>query len=104
MASITKHPQSRFWHAFYRDADGKQHSASTKVEHAPVGATQKETAMKAANSRRLAQDIANQLEEAERGNPTEVHLRKLLDDLSSRVNKRRLEFKQTRTYLNEWIG
>lgn len=102
MASITKHPESRFWHAFYRDANGKQHSSSTKIEHTPSGATQKEMAARAACNRRLARDIANQLEEAERGNPTEAHLRKILDDLSGRVNRQRLEFKQTRVYLNEW--
>src|SRR5258706_3171780 len=102
MASITKHPESRFWHAFYRDAKGKQHSASTKVEHTPSGASPKETAKKASDNRRLAQDIANRLEEAERGNPTEVHLRKLLDDLSSRVNSRRLEFKRSKIFLHEW--
>jgi hypothetical protein len=104
MASINKHPMSRFWHAFYRDANGRQHSASTKIEHAPGGGTQKDIASKAANNRRLAQDIANQLEEAERGNATEVHLRKLLADLSGRVNKQRLEFKQTKTYLNDWMA
>lgn len=103
MASINKHPESRFWHAFYRDAQGKQRSASTKIEHSPGGNSPKEVARKATVNRRLAQDVANRLEEAERGNPTEAHLRRVLDEISSRVNHRRLEFKQTRTYLQEWM-
>jgi integrase len=102
MSSIAKHPESRFWHAFFRDAKGRQHSVSTKIEHTPSGSTPKDTAKRAADNRRLAQDVANRLEEAERGNPTEVHLRKLLDDLSNRVNKQHLEFKRTKIFLDEW--
>jgi hypothetical protein len=102
MASISKHPESRFWHAFYRDAKGRQHSVSTKVEHSPSCASPKDTAKKAGGNRRLAQDIGNRLEEAERENSTEVHLRKLLDDLSSRVNSQRFEFKRTKMFLDEW--
>src|SRR4051812_969775 len=103
MASLAKHPESKYWHGFYRDARGKQHSFSTKIEHSPQGEDARDVAQRAAKSRRLAQDIANQMEEEERGNPTEVHLRSVLNAISLRVNKRRLHFKKVNDYLNEWL-
>lgn len=48
--------------------------------------------------------MAMRLEEAERGNATEIHLRKLLSDVSERVNQRRLEFKSADTFLNDWVA
>ena len=103
VASITRLPNRRFWFAMYRDAVGRQHCVSTKIEHAPSGATPKERAARTSNNRRLAIDLANRLEEAERGNATEAHLRKLLGDISARVNKRRIEFAATKSFLDEWL-
>lgn len=102
MASLTKHDRSPFWHAMYRDATGRQHNKSTKIQHTPEAETPKERAAAASKNRRLALELALNLEEAERGNAVEAHLRKLLADISSRVNKRALQFVITRTYLNEW--
>jgi site-specific recombinase XerD len=47
--------------------------------------------------------MATRLEEAERGNATEAHWRKLLGDISERVNSRRMEFKVVATFLNDWL-
>jgi integrase len=104
MASIQPLPKSRFWYASYRDARGKQHLKSTKIERAPDAATPKERAVKAADNKRLAMDMANRLEEDERGNPTEIQLRKLVADMSQRVNKRRIEFSTVRAYLEKWLA
>ena len=97
MASIHKQSGRAYWFASYRDASGKQHFVSTKIRHAPLGHDGKERATNAAKNRRLALDMAMRLEEAERGNATEIHLRKLLSDVSERVNQRRLEFKAADT-------
>jgi integrase len=104
MASIHKQSGRAYWFASYRDISGKQHFVSTKIRHAPLGHDGKERATNAAKNRRLALDMAMRLEEAERGNATEAHLRKLLADVSERVNQRRLEFKSADTFLHDWVG
>jgi integrase len=102
MASIAKIGKRRFWFAMYRDAKGVQRCKSTKIQRSPEGRDPKERAQKAGENRRLAQDIANNMEQAERGNATEAHLRKVLADISERVNNRRMEFKKACAYLTEW--
>ena len=103
MASIHKQSGRAYWYASYRDASGKQHFVSTKIRHAPLGPDVKGRAKGAATARRLALEMAMRLEEAERGNATEAHWRKLLADISERVNQRRLEFKAVDTFLNDWV-
>jgi hypothetical protein len=103
MASIAKLPRRRFWFAFYRDATGRQHCKSTKLEHSPTAASPKERTEAVSKNKRLATEIALRLEEAERGNSVESHLRKVLSEISHRVNKQRLEFAVTRTFLNDWV-
>lgn len=102
MASISKLPGRRFWFAFYRDAAGRQHCKSTKLEHSPKADGLKERTAVVAKNKRLAMEIALRLEEAERGNVVESHLRKVLAEISERVNQQRLEFAVTRTFLNDW--
>jgi site-specific recombinase XerD len=103
MASIHKQSGRAYWYASYRDVSGRQHFLSTKIRHTPLGHNTKERANGAATNRRLALDVAMRLEEAERGNATEVHLRKVLSDVSERVNQRRLKFKTADTFLNDWL-
>jgi integrase len=103
MASIQRLPKSRFWYASFRDATGAQHLKSTKIEHAPDGTTPKERAERAAANRRSAIEWATRIEEEGRGNAAEAQLRKVLSELSQRVNKRRLEFAETETYLRKWL-
>lgn len=104
MASIHRQSGRSYWYASFRDATGKYHFVSTKIQHTPDGVNAKERATNAANNRRLAQDMATRLEEAEVGNATEAHLRKLLSDVSERVNQSRLEFKSVDVFLNDWLG
>lgn len=103
MASITIHPRSKYWFACYRDAAGKQHFKSTKIEHAPDASTAKARAVKASENRRLAKEIAEKLEEAERGNPTENHLREVLAGISERLTTRKLDFPTVKDYLLDWL-
>jgi integrase len=102
MASIAKLPDRRFWFAFYRDAAGKQHCKSTKLEHSPKNPDPKVRTEMVAKNKRLAIAIAQELEEAERGNVVESHLRKVLAEISKRVNSQKLEFAVTRSFLNDW--
>jgi integrase len=104
MASIHKQKGRAFWYASYRDTAGRQHLVSTKILHTPLGHTPKERAGNAAKNRRLAVEIGMRLEEAERGNATEAHLRKLLADVSERVNQSRLEFKTVHAFLTDWLA
>ncbi len=104
MASIHKQSGRAFWFAAYRDAAGRQHFVSTKIAHTPAGGDAKQRAVLAAKNRRLAVEMATRLEEAERGNATEAHWRKLLADISERVNERRLEFKIVEPFLNDWLA
>lgn len=104
MASIHKQPGRGYWFASYRDAAGKQHFVSTRIEHGPSGKDAKDRAVKAATNRRLALEMGTRLEEAERGNATEAHWRKLLGDISERINERRLEFKVVETFLDDWLA
>ena len=104
MASIQELAKSRYWYASYRDANRKQHLVSTKIEKSPSGADPKGRALKAAENKRLAMEMALRLEEEERGNPTEAHLRKVVADISQRVNKRRIEFATVRVHLERWLA
>jgi hypothetical protein len=61
VASIHKQSNRSYWFAAYRDADGRQHSVSTKILHTPSGNDAKELAGNAAKNRRLAQDMAMRL-------------------------------------------
>lgn len=103
MASLTKYDRSPYWFAVYRDAAGCQRSKSTKIVYGPHGDTPKARSGAAAKNKRVAMDIALRLEEAERGNATEAHLRKVLAEISVRVNSQKLEFAVTRKFLNEWV-
>src|SRR5690242_7195963 len=104
MASLAKYPRSPYWFAIYRDARGCQRSKSTRIAYAPHGDTPRARSAEAAKNKRTAMDIALRLEEAERGNAIESHLRKVLAEISVRVNNQKLEFAFTRTFLTEWTG
>jgi hypothetical protein len=51
MASIHKQKGRGYWFAAYRDAEGKSHFVSTRIQHGPPGADAKERAAKAATNR-----------------------------------------------------
>jgi integrase len=87
----------------YRDADGGQHFKSTKIEISPL-AEPKAKPQRIAENKRLALEMALRLEEEERGNATEVHLRKVVSDISKRINKRGVEFASAENHFNAWLA
>ena len=90
MASLTKHPKSRFWTACYTDHDGRQRKRSTKT-----------------TDRKKAIQIAVELErveqEARRGTVTAIQLRKILSDVSEKVTGDNLEIPSVERYLSAWL-
>jgi integrase len=104
MATIRKCRGSPYWYAVYRDAAGRQCNYSTRIAIAGTGADKKEIARTASDNRRLAKEFAEELEQKERGHPTENQLRRLVDRLSLKVNQQRLEFQQTRKFLTNWVA
>lgn len=103
MASVTRNPRTKFWQIHYRDAAGRQHKRSSKIEHSPSAATPKERAALAAENKRAAQHLADELERAERGNPTEAQLRRMFAELSERLVGARITAPACRAYLEQWL-
>lgn len=104
MATIRKCRGSPYWYAVYRDAAGRQCNYSTRIAIAGTGADKKEIARTASENRRKAKEVAEEMEQAERGHPTENQLRRLVDRLSLKVNQQRLDFQKTRRFLLTWIA
>ncbi len=91
MASLFKHPKSRFWSACYTDRNGRQLKRSTK-------STDKAHAMR----------IALELEQAE-GHAgaaalTTTQLRKVLNDVSERITGDSLAVPSVKAYLASWLA
>lgn len=116
MASIVKQKGRACWYASYRDAKGKQHLKTTGIEHSPepqgeynledpedVKRQKQERGQLWAANKRAAIEYASRVEETERGNPTEAQLRKLVADMSERLNQQKVEFPSVSTYLTEWL-
>jgi hypothetical protein len=87
MASIWKHPNSRYWTACWRDHNGRQRRKSTK-----------------ATSRRLAQSIADEFEREFRDRRTFRHLRKTLERFHEELTGRKIKRVSLRTYVADWLS
>lgn len=104
MAYLTKHPQSKYWIAAFRDITGKRMNRSTRIERNPPGKDAKKRAQLASENRRLAQAVADEFEQTGRAARTESQIRKTLGDLYCRVNSgREIEFATCRAYLTKWL-
>jgi integrase len=90
MASIVRRKKSRFWTACYTDRDGRQLKRSTKT-----------------TDKRQALQIALELERVERqanaGAITTIQLRKVLSDVSERINGDTLIAPSVEDYFNDWL-
>ncbi len=90
MASVTKHPKSRFWTAYFSGRDGRQMKRSAKT-----------------TDRNAALEIALELERVERqakaGALTTNQLRKVLNDVSEKVNGDTLATPPVEEYLSNWL-
>jgi integrase len=86
MASLWKHPQSRFWTACFTDATGKQRKRSTK-----------------ATDRKTAAKIAAQYEEVARRKRTARHTRKVIASLHHELTSEGLVKSTVRQFTTSWI-
>lgn len=90
MASLTKHPKSRFWTACYTNAAGKQVKRSTKL-------TIRSKAMK------VALQFEENEQHAKEGVATAVQLQKVVNELAQEVTGESLVSPTVTEFLNEWL-
>jgi integrase len=86
MASIRKKDRSPFWFACYYTDDGTRTQTSTKTA-----------------DRKIAQRIADELEEAHTRKATEGQMRRILSDLNVRLAGKPLATATLREYATEWL-
>ncbi len=86
MASVWKHPQSRYWVACFTDGTGKQRKKSTKL-----------------TDKKEAQRVAESLEEAYRRKLSETQIRKLFSDAYSEIHQDKLTSATIADFLNGWV-
>lgn len=90
MASLTKHPNSRYWTACFTDRNGKQRKRSTKL-----------------TDKRKARKFATEVEEVERkareDSMTTVQLQKVLSEVAASVTGEGIETPTVEEYLTDWL-
>jgi integrase len=91
MASLTKHPKSKYWTACFVNRDGRQMKRSTKT-------TNKATALQ------IALEIERVEKQAKQGALTTTHLRKVLNDVSEKITGDNLSTPSVEDYLNDWLA
>ncbi|WP_419551118.1 tyrosine-type recombinase/integrase, partial [Akkermansia sp.] len=92
MAYLRRRSGSKYWFAQWNDpVSGKKITRSTKVE------------AKGGN-RRKAQDIADEFEEETKKVRTEIQVRKVLNDLHTRITGNNVVVKSVREVFEEWIN
>ena len=87
MASVWKHPESKFWFACFSLPNGSRTKRSTKT-----------------TSRSDAQKIADKFEEAARNVVTEVQARKVLSDIYALTTGRNLKSTTIGDFLTQWLA
>lgn len=86
-ASLHRRPRSKFWHAAWRDAAGKQHMRSTKE-----------------TSHSKAQEVANGWERAEHRARNETQVRKVLSEILERNTDQPLRTPSVRDFFTDWLA
>jgi integrase len=87
MASITRHPQSQFWTACFRDSDGRQRRVSTK-----------------ATDKKQAQRIAEEFEKAVRLVRTVRQTQAVLDKLHQELTGEKISRLSLREFAAQWLN
>ncbi len=90
MASIWKHPMSRFWYACFTDKSGRQLKTSTKLPN-----TEK--------NRKMAQRIADDLEMAHRENQTATQIQRIYGKVMQDVTGQTLASSSVRGFLDGYL-
>ena len=86
MASIWKHPESKFWYACFKDPEGRKRKRSTKT-----------------TSQREALRLAFKLEEAARKKMTKKAARRIIGDLYEMVSGEQLPGETTKQFFDRWV-
>ena len=86
MASITRHPQSQFWTACFRDSDGRQRRISTKE-----------------TDKKQAQRIAEEFEKAVRTKRTVRQTQAVLDKLHEELTGEKISRLSLREFAAQWL-
>lgn len=87
MASLWKHPKSRFWTACFTAGDGRQLKRSTKT-----------------TDRKTALAIAEKLEQAWRKKATETQARRIIQEIYQAVHGEHLDSSGVAEFFNRWLG
>lgn len=90
MASLTKHPKSKYWTACYTDRDGRQRKRSTK-------ATDRNEAL------RIALELEAVEQKARKPGLTTSQLQKVLNEVSEKVLGESVEVPTVDDYLKDWL-
>ena len=86
-SSLHRRPRSKYWHASWRDASGKQHMRSTKE-----------------TNRTKAEEIASGWQHAERKARNEAQIRKVLSEILERNTDQPLRTPSVREFFTEWLA
>lgn len=97
MASIRKHPNSRYWIACYTASDGKRTNRSTKI------LVRGENPQKTSEQRREAQRTADLYEEVARGKLTAIQIQKVLSQTYQRGTGKMLPSFSVGEYVKRWL-
>ena len=87
MASIWKHPESKYWFACITTAEGKRTKKSTKT-----------------TDRALAKKLADQFEEAASKKKTALNTRKVIQELHASITGEDLVFPSVREHVEGWVS
>ena len=90
MASLWKHPQSKFWVACFTDATGRQRKQSTKIE-----ATEK--------NRRAALRIADELEQGHKKRKTRSQIVRMCGELVKEITGEDLDTATARDFFDAYL-
>lgn len=86
MASIWKHPKSRFWYARYLDRDGVWRNASTK-----------------STDRKTAQKLSDEYESAAKSRRTATQARRVISRLHTEITGETLPSSSVRAFVANWL-
>lgn len=86
MASIWKHPESKFWFACFTTAEGKRTKRTTRT-----------------TDRKLAEKLAAQYEEAANKKKTALNTRRVIQELHASITGEDLVFPTTRQHFERWL-
>lgn len=86
MASIWKHPESKFWFACFTTAEGKRTKRTTRT-----------------TDRKLAEKLAAQYEEAANKKKTALNTRRVIQELHASITGEDLVFPTIRQHFEKWL-